>query len=144
GRGTYVYIGSIVPVASPDVRPVVDPGRPDCVEARTREGVPTLFALYCGRLRGSPATRPWPCCDYKPGPPRSYESGGGTLPGLIQLGVQGAAWERESLGALQQLMHFLGHESAHLWNGELAHYAGTEDAWMHEGSGDALAERALV
>jgi hypothetical protein len=144
GRGTYVYIGSIVPVASEDVLSVIDPGLPDWLEARTREAFPRLFALYRDRLGVSPRTRPVVLFDYKPGPASGYESGGGTLPGVIQLGVQGASWERESLGALQRLMHFLGHESAHLWNGEIAHYAGTEDAWMHEGSADALAERALV
>lgn len=143
GRGTYAYFGAIRPVASDDVISVIDPGLPGWLEARTREAIPRLFALYRDRLSAPPPTRPVVLFDYKAGEGDGYSSGGGTLPGLIQLGVEGRAWERESASALDQLLHFLGHESAHVWNGEIAHYDGTADAWMHEGSADAFAQRAL-
>jgi hypothetical protein len=144
GRDTYVYMGAIAPVATDDVISVIDPGLPAWLGARTRDALPRLFALYRKRLDAKLPTRPVVLFDYKPGSSAGYSSGGGTLPGLIQLGVEGRAWEKQSYEAMRQLLHFLAHESAHLWNGEIAHYPGTEDAWMHEGSADALAERALV
>lgn len=143
GRGTYVYFGVVRPVASDDVISVIDPGLPGWLETRTREAIPRLFALYRDRLSAAPRTRPVVLFDYKASEAAGYSSGGGTLPGLIQLGVEGRAWERESTSALEQLLHFLAHESAHVWNGEIAHYEGTADAWMHEGSADAFAQRAL-
>ena len=144
GRDTYVYMGAIVPAATDDVISVIDPGLPAWLGARTRDALPRLFALYRNRLDAGLPTRPIVLFDYTPGTSAGYSSGGGTLPGLIQLSVEGRAWEKESYEAMRQLLHFLAHESAHLWNGEIAHYPGTEDAWMHEGSADALAERALV
>lgn len=143
GRGTYVYFGAIRPVVSDDVISVIDPGLPGWLGRRTREALPRLFALYRDRLSAAPRTRPVVLFDYKAGEATGYSSGGGTLPGLIQLGVEGRAWESESTSALEQLLHFLAHESAHVWNGEIAHYEGTADAWMHEGSADAFAQRAL-
>ena len=143
-RDTYVYVGSIDPVSTRSVISVIDPGLPPWLSARTRDALPRLFALYRERLHAALPARPVVLFDYTAGTSIGYTSGGGTLPGLIQLGVEGRAWERESDEALRQLLHFVAHESAHLWNGEIAHYSGTEDAWMHEGSADALAERALV
>lgn len=110
GRGTYAYFGAIRPVASDDVISVIDPGLPGWLEARTREAIPRLFALYRDRLSAAPPTRPVVLFDYKAGEGDGYSSGGGTLPGLIQLGVEGRAWERESASALEQLLHFLGHD----------------------------------
>lgn len=144
GRGTYAYVGATPPVASTDVISVIDPGLPPWLERQTREVLPRLFALYRDRLGAEPPVRPVVLFDYKPGEAGDYSNGGGTLPGLIQLGVEGRAWETESGPAMLRLLHFLAHEAAHVWNGEIAHYPGAEDAWMHEGSADAFAERALL
>jgi hypothetical protein len=144
GRGTYVYLGSATPVVSDDVISIIDPGLPAWLERRTRDALPQLFALYGGRLQAEPDARPVVLFDYTPGEAVGYSNGGGTLPGLIQLGVEGGTWQTESRAALRQLLHFLAHEAAHVWNGEIAHYPGNEDAWLHEGSADALAERALL
>ncbi len=144
GRGTYVYFGSAVPVASEDVIAIVDPGLPQWIARRTRDALPRLFALYRERLDAAPPARPFVLFDYDPGTSAGYEYGGGILPGVIQLGVQGTAWDTESSSATIELLHFLAHEAAHVWNGEIAHYPGSEDAWMHEGGADALAERALM
>ena len=143
-RGTYVYVGAIDPVASDDVMSVIDPGLPSWLAVRTREAFPRLFSILRRRLGVSLPARPVVLFDYKRGSTSGYSSSGGTVPGLIQLGVEGEAWDRESADALRHLLHFLAHESAHMWNGEIVRYTGTEDAWMHEGSADAIADRVLV
>lgn len=142
GRGTYVYIGAGVPLASQHLISIVDPGLPDWIEQRTRDVLPRLFEYYSQKLDAEPAARPVVLFDYQAGAATGY--GGGTLPGLIQLSAEGTSWESESRSAMLQLLHLLAHEAAHVWNGEIVRYPGIEDAWMHEGSADALAERALL
>lgn len=144
GGGTYVYIGPQDPLETRDMVSIVDPGLPPWIEDQTREVLPRLFALYRQRLGAEPARRPTILFDYEPTEGGGYSNGGGTLPGVIQLSAEGRAWEEESPPALLQLLHFLAHEAAHVWNGEIARYPGREDAWMHEGSADALAERTLL
>lgn len=143
-QGTYVYVGSAVPVISEDLIAIVDPGLPRWIAERTRRALPRLFALYRERFGAEPSTRPTVLFDFKEGHPLDTSHGGGTLPGMIQLGVEGTGWREPSQPALVQLLHFLAHEAAHIWNGEIVRYPGEVDAWMHEGSADAMADRALL
>lgn len=143
-RGTYVYMGSVDPVASEDVISILDPGLPEWVAVQTEGILPRLFAFYRARLKARPATKPMVLFDYHDLNSPGASSGGGTLPGLIQLSIQGAGWVEPSKGALLQLLQFAAHEAAHMWNGEIAHYPGGPDAWMHEGGADAMADRALL
>lgn len=144
GQGTYVYFGSIVPMESKDTISIVDPGLPDWLEKRTRDALPRLFDLYARRLGAKLPERPTVLFSYKLSENSGYFSSGGTLPGLIQLGIDGTGWQTESEEGLLQLLHFLAHEAAHLWNGQIVQYPEEAQAWMHEGSADGLAERALV
>ena len=68
---------------------------------------------------------------------------GGTLDGLVQLTVNGKRWETQSNGQFNKLFHFLAHEAAHFWNGQMFSYEGTEHSWMHEGGADAFANFAM-
>lgn len=143
GQGAYIYIGSIVPIETPALVSIIDPGLPSWLWDETRKGLPRLFDLYAERLGVSPLERPLILFNSVDRGGSGYSYGGGTLPGQIQLTIDGAAWKERSDDALLQLLHFLAHESAHLWNGRVILYDGTDDSWMHEGSADALAERAL-
>lgn len=143
GEGAYVYIGSIEPLETPELIAVVDPGLPPWLWEETRSTLPRLFAEYTTRFGAAPEERPLILFNYIDRGASGHSSGGGVLPGQIQLTADGAAWQERSDGALLQLLHFLAHEAAHLWNGRLIRYEGTADSWMHEGSADALAQRTL-
>ena len=143
-EGTYVYFGSIEPIESKDMIAIIDPAMPGWLEDETRRVIPQLFALYTERFGEKLRERPTVLFNYEDSGSSGYSTSGGTLPGLIQLTVDGAAWTDRSDSALQHLFHFLAHESVHLWNGQLINYPDTEDSWMHEGSADALAERTML
>jgi hypothetical protein len=144
GDGTYVYFGSIKPVETADAISIIDPGLPPWLGAKFRESLPRLFELYARKFGVKLQERPTVLFSYFAGDATGYLDSGGTVPGLIQLAVEGAAWERESTDGLRRLMHFLAHEAVHMWNGQLVNYPDSEDSWMSEGGADALADRALL
>lgn len=143
GEGAYIYIGSIVPIETRELVSIVDPGLPQWLWEETRTALPRLFDFYANRLGTSQRERPLVMFNSVDRGASGYSYGGGTLPGQIQLTVDGSAWTERSDEALLQLLHFLAHETAHLWNGRVIRYDGSEDAWMHEGSAEAMTERAL-
>lgn len=144
GEGTYVYVGGVAPVEAPGVIAVTDPALPAWIDTRWRALLPSLFAFYADRLGAAPETRRTVLFDYRPSDADGHQYGGGVLPGLIQLGIEGRAWETESPAALVQVAHFLAHEAAHVWNAELVRAPAVHDPWLHEGGADALAQRALL
>ena len=144
GSGTYVYVGAIAPVEAAGVVAIVDPGLPRWVDARWRTLLPQIFTRYRAALGEPPATRTTVLFDYRPGGASGHEYGGGVLPGVIQLGLRGQAWEVESHDALVRVTRFLAHEASHVWNAGLAEPSPGAAPWMHEGAADALAERMLL
>jgi hypothetical protein len=144
GQGTYVYFGAIAPVETPEMILVVDPVLPDWLEDETKLALPRLFAMYAERFGVVLPVRPTVLFNYVEGESSGHSSGGGVLPNLIQLTVEGKAWNERSDEAMLRLFHFLAHEAVHLWNGQVVNYPDSEDSWMHEGSADALAERTLL
>lgn len=143
-QGSYIYFGNIAPVESAELITIIDPAVPDWLEEETKRALPRLFALYTERFGVDLPTRPTILFNYVDNGHSGYSNQGGTLPGQVQLTLDGAAWAERSDSALLHLFHFLAHESVHLWNGQVIHYPGTEDSWMHEGSADALAQRTLL
>lgn len=144
GQGTFVFVGDIDPVETASVIAIGDPGLPQWVDARWRETLPRIFDLYGARLGASPATRSMVLFDYRPTGPAGHYYTGGVLPGLIQLGLTSRGWEQQSPEALAQVVRFLAHEAAHVWNNGIVRGPSPEDPWMHEGSADAMADRALL
>jgi hypothetical protein len=143
-NGTYVYVGTIRPIETPEMISIVDPGLPDWLEEEARRALPRLFELYTDRFGVALPFRPTIMFNFVTSDRSGYSSGGGVLPGLIQLTVEGNKWTSRSDEAMLHLFHFLAHEAVHLWNGQVVSYPDTEDSWMHEGSADALAERTLL
>lgn len=144
GDGAYIYIGTIQPIETDELISIVDPGLPSWLWEETRKALPRVFNTYARRLGVSPSERPLVLFNYTDGGGSGYSSGGGVLPGQIQLRADGAAWKERSDEAFLRLFRFLAHEAAHLWNGRIIRYSGSDDAWMHEGSADALTDRMLL
>ena len=148
-RGTYVYFGATAPISSPHMTGVVDRGFPPWLLERIQETLPRLFALYTDRTGHPLSFRPDVYLSYGPRPESrgAISIGGGTLPpGILQQDVT-LGLDRRGKGdaeVLSRTLFSVAHEAAHMWNGEQFSHEVTGGGWLHEGSADAFAYRALI
>ncbi|MGZ5446240.1 MAG: hypothetical protein ACXW5U_31460 [Thermoanaerobaculia bacterium] len=143
-QGSYVYFGSIEPLESDDIISIMDPGFPAWLRAASEETIPSLFELFSRRLAVALPARPTVLTSFTRSEQTGYSFKGGVVPGAVQLTAEGTAWETESEEGLLRYLRLLAHETVHLWNGGVVEYPDMEHSWLHEGSADALAERALL
>lgn len=144
GQGTYAYFGRDGFLERSDLVLLMDRGMPPWVASTIQTSIPRFFDLYAERT-GVPITNsPVVLVGLTPGGGPGLSSGGGVLPGLIQLALQGDAWAEPSPSAAAHALRFIAHEVAHLWNGDLVRSVRPEQAWMHEGGAEAFADRALL
>jgi len=142
-QGTYVYFGNIDPIETDYITAVVDPGLPQWLLKKTKLFLPKLFKFYSEKTGYHLTFKPAVYFNYVPGEKDRQNNKGGTLPGLIQLALEGQDWKKEEHDQLAHLFKFLAHESAHLWNGQLFSDFGGH-VWMHEGGADAFAYKTLL
>src|SRR5690606_28623743 len=76
-------------------------------------------------------------------PRRGADNNGGVLDNLVQLRATGDAWHDDNPWAVRQALRIIAHESAHLWNNQLARFRPESPRWMHEGGAEAFADEAL-
>ncbi|HLL55828.1 MAG TPA: hypothetical protein VK447_19860 [Myxococcaceae bacterium] len=145
-EGTYAFFGTVSPLSTEHLTAVVDPGLPSWLWQTVSDTLPRLFQLYAERT-GYPLTfKPTVFVSYGEEPrPRSIVTNGGTLPDVVQMELRlGSAYQAENDPvAADRLFQLLAHEAAHLWNGQLIAHDVEGGDWMHEGSADAFAYRAL-
>lgn len=139
-RGTYVYFGKLKPLETPYLTALIDPQLPKWVKKDFEKTLKNLFQLYTERLKEPLPFKPFIFFSYMP-KAEDFGSGGGTLPGLVQMTLDGN-WSRYDRESYLRIMKLLAHESAHIWNGQIYKYPG-QDIWMHEGAADAFAFSAL-
>ncbi len=141
--GTYVYFGQQGPLQSPHMLAIIDGGVPGWMRRKLNTHLPKLFAYYTEQTGIALAQKPAVYFSFDPGTKHTWNYAGGTLPGLIQLSVQGQGWREEAEEPLAEFLIFVAHEAAHLWNSQLVRHEEGQAAWMHEGGADAFALRSL-
>lgn len=141
--GTYVYVGSVEPLAADDLIAVLDPGLPAWMRQLTLEALPALFAHFADRTGHPLGFRPLILVGSDPeGSGRTLK--GGSLEGLLQLFAGGTGWSGETDEAREQWLWFLGHEAFHLWNSQrFERRGGRWEEWASEGLSDLYALRGL-
>ena len=138
--GTYIYMGTATPIETRDVVAVVDPGMPAWLREMFDRRLPELFGEYARRFGVALPWKPVVLFSYEDNGAPGLSSGGGTLTGFINMTLAGNGWRAQNADAAERAFELIAHESAHLWNGQLAHNVnGTAGAWMHEGGADAIA-----
>jgi hypothetical protein len=139
GRNIYVGEGNVV--QSPDFVAVIDGALPEAIRNALIAQL-SQFMHYFSRRFGSLPSRPTLFASYD----MAYEPGfgrqGGTLPGQIFVHFYGKGWpERMQMtGFAEDLAWHFAHEAAHLYQ---RRRSSDRDAWVHEGSAEALAALAI-
>ncbi len=141
--GTYVYFGNIEPIETKELLSVVDPGMPGWLKEQLFNFMPKLFLEYKKQTGTKLNQRPLVLFNYNPNRD-GIGSGGGVLPGVVQLRVEGRGWQIESEDLKEHAVFLLAHESAHLWNSQLFFPASNETSyWLHEGGANVFAFRTM-
>ena len=141
---TYVYFGNIKPLENDNMIAIVDPALPSWVWQKTVQNFPKLFDYYASKT-GQPLNfKPVVFFNYDhlDGDYANYS--GGTLDGLVQLTVNGKHWQEDDKDQFNKLFHFLAHEAAHFWNGQMFAFEEQNHSWLHEGGADAFANFAML
>jgi hypothetical protein len=132
---TYVYFGSIPPLKTRRMTLVVDPGLPAWIGRQLNERVPPMFDSFAAKMQTELGFVPLVFVSYggAAGSGRSFK--GGTLPGIIQLAVEGAGWPDESKDAAQMWYSRVAHEVFHLWESQ-RFTEGEDPGWLGEASAE--------
>lgn len=143
GEGTYIYFGNIIPIASDNMIAIVDPALPTWAWKNTQEYFPKLFEFYEQKTNQPLDFKPMVFFNYDQMDGDYSNYAGGTLAGLVQLTINGSRWKTENKQLYNTLFHFLAHEAAHFWNGQMFSFEDQAHSWMHEGGADAFANFAM-
>jgi hypothetical protein len=140
GEGTYAYFGASGLVPSGAGLAVLDGALPPWVREEVDTQFPRLVSYYEQRF-GRPAPFvPFVLFAYGDAGVDVANSQGSVLPGVLVMRLDGARWT-DAAANRDSLRWTLAHEAAHFWNLDNRDAQGA--AWMHEGSADAFAWRAL-
>lgn len=143
-EGTYIYFGTIAPIETDTMLAIVDPKLPKWVWAHTQQYFPKLFDYYKHKTGQALNFKPIVFFNYDQLAADYANYSGGTLDGLVQLTINGKRWNEENNKQFNTLFHFLAHEAAHFWNGQMFSFTDQTEAWMHEGGADAFANFAML
>lgn len=141
--GTYIYFGTITAMETDNLLAIVDPKLPSWVWEASQKYFPKLFDYYADNTSQPLSFKPMVFFNYDRLDGNFANYSGGTLDGLVQLTINGAHWQQEDSALFNRLFHFLAHEAAHFWNGEMFSVDNENHAWLHEGGADAFAYFAM-
>lgn len=142
--GTYIYFGNIAPIETDNMLAIVDPKLPKWVWQHTLKYFPKLFEYYEKKTGQSLNFKPIVFFNFDQLTNDYANYSGGTLDGLVQLTINGQRWSDENEQQFNKLFHFLAHEAAHFWNGQMFSIEDQNHAWMHEGGADAFANFSML
>ncbi|MDC8832588.1 hypothetical protein [Alteromonas gilva] len=144
GEGTYIYFGNIQPIENANMIAIVDPALPSWAWDQTQQYFPKLFDYYKAKTGQALNFKPVVFFNYDQVDGDYSNYSGGTLNGLVQLTINGQRWSSENKGKFNKLFHFLAHEAAHFWNGQMFTVEDQKHSWMHEGGADTFANFAMM
>lgn len=139
---TFVYFGSILPVSTPRMTLIVDPGLPPWIAKQLRERVPPMFDYFAAKMKTDLGFRPLVLLSYGGPGSSGFSFKGSTLRGLVQLDVSGSGWSKESADGSEEWFRHVSHEVFHLW--ESQRFVKDDSAeWLGEASAEYASVMAL-
>ena len=139
---TFVYFGSILPVSTPRMTLIIDPGLPPWIAKQLRERVPPIFDYFATKMKTDLGFRPLVLLSYGGSGSSGFSFKGSTLRGLVQLDVSGSGWSKESVDGSEEWFRHVAHEVFHLW--ESQRFVKDDRAeWLGEASAEYASVMAL-
>ena len=144
GEGEYVYLGPAEALDTPDLVSVMDSAAPGWLRELLYESMALTFEYYAERLGPLAGGKPFMLTSFTPLDGRRISFTGGVIGAQIAIELGLGEDMQDTPSEREFMAQFFAHESAHLWNnGQVIAADGTE-AWLHEGSAEAMAWLALA
>ncbi len=143
-EGEYIYFGDAIALETPFLTSIMDGAAPAWLRDLLYESMASTFEFYERRLGPLSGGKPFMLTSFVPLEGRRISFTGGVIGSqmAIQLalgdGIIDKPEEREFMA------QFFAHESAHLWNNGQVIATDSTEAWLHEGSAEAMAWLALA
>ena len=143
-EGEYIYFGDATVLETPQLTSVMDSAAPAWLRDLLYESMAKTFEFYGDRLGPLSGGKPFMLTSFTPLEGRRISFSGGVIGAQIAIqlalgdGIIDKPEEREFMA------QFFAHESAHLWNNGQVIAADGSEAWLHEGSAEAMAWLALA
>ena len=142
--GTYVVFGDAEPLATDHLTAIIDPQTPAWLRREMIDFLPQTFAIYADRLGEQAGSgKPMVLSSWAGATPELYSRGGGVLPNLLVVRLEGEGLVAENEQELQGLRWFIAHEGAHFWLGQTVDVKSAADSWITEGGADLLGFRLI-
>lgn len=142
GEGTYVYFGASGLVHSGAGVAVIDGALPDWIRKEVDARFPLLIDYYTRHFGIAAPFAPFVLFSYDATRAEAADYQGSVLPGVLVVRLEGARWANVDGELRERIRWMLAHEAAHFWNLRGRDPQGA--AWMHEGSADEFAWRAVT
>ena len=140
GVGAYIYMGDIDPVVTSNYVGVLDPGMPEWLASRFDEDLAQMFDAFTERWGFALPERATLYFAFSGYEGEGWSYSGGVIGRLLMIRASGEAFRQATDGLVQRLVLFYAHEGAHLYQSASGvPLASNRDAWIHEGSADAMA-----
>lgn len=142
--GSYIYIGEVTPKKDEQVSYIIDPVAPDWVVDDVRQTIKRILPFYATRFGDTQALHPTVFLSMEALADSGTNFRGDTSQGqFLRLNLYGGGWKIKTESKQNQLRRLVAHELFHFWNSELSVPKDGELPWLHEGSADYMALRAL-
>ena len=144
GNGNYVYFGAATALETPHITAVVDSASPAWLVEVLYDSMRATFELYSARLGALEGGKPSLLTTFEALEAGRLSFTGGVIGTQMafQLGLGADIVDTPAERAF--MARFFAHEAAHLWNNGEVVNAESSEAWLHEGSAEAMAWLALA
>ena len=142
--GEYVYVGGATVLETPHLTSVMDSAAPAWLRELLYDSMAETFEFYESKLGPLAGGKPFMLTSFTALDGRRISFSGGVVGSQIAIELALGDGIRDTPAEREFMAQFFAHESAHLWNNGQVISAEGSEAWLHEGSAEAMARLALA
>lgn len=139
----YAYVGNAPAKTFEGFTAILDPALPTWIYESYLKAIPEFYNYYKTKTLAELHFEPLFIVNFKSSATRT-SSDGGAINKQVVINFIGDAWSQDPDANRVNVLALLAHEMAHLWNGQYWHSDEQNPVWMHEGSANYFARKALL